>query len=256
MDLETSLGQLGLHPKQIKVYLVLLQMGEATIQEITSKSKVKRTSVYKALDNLVLRGLVTFVDKGWHRQYYAENPRKALIEVKDEQREIVKKEKRLLELMPELVARYNSIPAKPKTRYFEGVEGLKQVYEEIFYLPAGSEILSITSAGMLYYAFDEAWIKEYLVRRVAGKISCRSIAEDSPESKKHQVNDKAEHRITRLVPKEKFPFKNEITIFGNKVAIVSPRDQMGIVVESVDVADTQRAWFELAWEAAEKYKSK
>lgn len=254
MDIENSLQQLGLHKNQIKVYLILLQMGQATIQEITAKSKVKRTSVYKALDNLALRGMVTFVDKGWHRLYFAENPKKAILAVKEEQQEAIKKEGRLRELMPELVSLYNKIPAKPKIKFFEGIDGLKQVYEEIFYLKPGSQILSITSAGMLYYAFDKAWIYEYLKRRVAGKISCRSIAEDSPESRKHQANDKAEHRITRLVPKEKFPFKNEVTIFANKVAIVSPRDQMGIIIESIDVADTQRAWFGLAWEAAEKYQ--
>ena len=256
MDLETSLGQLGLHPKQIKVYLVLLQMGEATIQEITSKSKVKRTSVYKALDNLVLRGLVTFVDKGWHRQYYAENPKKALMAIKEEEQAVAKKEKKLLELMPELTSLYNSIPAKPKIRFYEGIDGLKQIYEEIFYLQPGSELLTITPGSLIYQAFDEAWIKEYLKRRVAGRISCRSIAEDSPESKKHQANDKEEHRITRLVPKERFPFKNEISIFANKVAIVSLREQMGVIIESLDVADTHRAWFELAWLGSGEYYQK
>ena len=74
MDLQSSMEQFGLHKNQIKVYLVLLQLGEATIQEITAKSKVKRTSDNKALDNLVLRGLVTCHDNDWHWKYYAEYP--------------------------------------------------------------------------------------------------------------------------------------------------------------------------------------
>src|SRR3989339_668091 len=121
--IESSLEQFGLHKNQVAVYLLLLKLGESSIQEITLRSKVKRTSVYKALDNLVLRGLVTYQDKDWHRKYYAENPKKALLAVKEEQQEAIKKEKKLLELLPELTSLYNSIPSKPKVRFYEGVEG-------------------------------------------------------------------------------------------------------------------------------------
>ena len=79
MDIKTSLEQLGLKDRQIEIYLALLQMGEATIQEIAAKTKIKRTTVYSVLDNLVSKGLVTFIDKDWHRAYFAENPKKVLV---------------------------------------------------------------------------------------------------------------------------------------------------------------------------------
>lgn len=79
--IQASLEQFGLHKNQVQVYLSLLHLGSATIQDLTTNSKVKRTSVYKALDNLVLRGLVTFEAQEGHRIYFAENPNKALMAV-------------------------------------------------------------------------------------------------------------------------------------------------------------------------------
>lgn len=74
--------------------------------------------------------------------------------------------------------------------------------------------------------------------------------------REHQKNDRKENRVTRLVPKDKFPFSNEINIFGNKVMIASFKDQIGVIIESADVARTQRAIFELAWLGTEKYNKK
>ena len=84
----------------------------------------------------------------------------------------------------------------------------------------------------------------------------RAIVEDSELGRKHKEQDKEELRKTRLVPKEKFPFKNEINIYGDKVMIASYADLMAVVLESKDVAQTQRAFFELAWEGAAAYGSK
>ena len=246
-NLELSLEHFGLHKNQVTVYLLLLKLGEATIQEITLKSKVKRTSVYKALDNLILRGLVTYQTKDKHRVYVAENPKKALMAVKEEQQAALKKEQHLTSLLPELSSLYNAIPSKPKVKFFEGIDGLKQIYEETLLLKSGSEILSITPAELLYKMFDETWIAEYLARRIQNNIHVRTIAEDSEEAKKHQANNQKELRESFLVSKDKFTFKNEINIFENKVAIISLQEQLGILIESNGVAETQRAFFELAW---------
>ena len=256
INLETTLEQLGLTDNQIKIYLALLQTGESTIQEVMAKTKIKRTTIYKSLDNLVARGLVTFQDQGWHRKYFAENPKKAILSIREEKRKVDEKEKKFFEIMPELVSIYNSMPAKPKIRFYEGIDGLKQATEETLLMPKGSEIVAFTGASFIYKTYDEFWIKDYLARRVKGKIFERCIAENSPESKKHKSNDKEEFRETRLIPKDKFLFKNEINIYGNKVSIVSFREQMGIIIESQDVADTWRAIFELAWLGAEKYDKK
>lgn len=247
MDLTSSLEQIGLRKRQIELYLALLQTGEATVQEIANKTKIKRTTVYSILDVLVAKGLAVYIDKGQHRFYYAENPKKVLLYFKDQKQNLENREKKFSEILPELASLYNVKATKPKIRFYEGVEGLKAVFEETLTLKPNDEILAIATATIIHKVLGDEWVKNYLERRVKGKIKQKAIVEDSPSGREHQKNDKAENRITRLVPKEKFPFANEINIFGNKVMIASFKDQMGVIIESADVAKTWRAIFELAW---------
>jgi sugar-specific transcriptional regulator TrmB len=247
MDIKDQLKQLGFHSNQVAIYLALLQLGEATIQEISNKSKIKRTTTYSILDSLVNKGTVTYIEKGGHRTYYAENPKKVLSFLKVKEMELRSQQTRFSEILPELLSIYNVKATKPKIRFYEGVEGIKQIFEETLLLKRGEEMLAYSSAAMIHQYLSDEWVREYLANRVKCKIYQRAIAEDSLTAQEHQKNDKCENRQTILVPKEKFPFSNEINIFGNKIAIVSYKDLMGVVIESVDVANTQKAIFELAW---------
>jgi hypothetical protein len=59
----------------------------------------------------------------------------------------------------------------------------------------------------------------------------------------------------RRVPREKFPFSGEITTYSDRVALLSYRGKLvGVLIESKELAQTMRAIFELAWEAAGKYQ--
>lgn len=256
MDIEAALFQIGLSKNQIKVYLTLLQLGEATIQEITAKSKIKRTSVYHSLDNLAARNLVTFQDKGWHRQYYAENPKKVLLTFKEEQQASIAKEKKFLVILPELVSLYNVKAEKPKIRYFEGIEGIKQIYEETLLLKHGEEMLGYGSAVMLEKYLGDEWLKNYWQTRIKRKIFVKAILEDSEIGRAYQESDKKFFRQTLLVSKEKFPFTNFVNIFGNKIYIISFEHLLGVIIDSADITQTQRSFFNLAWEAAGKYNAK
>ena len=55
-------------------------------------------------------------------------------------------------------------------------------------------------------------------------------------------------------PKQ-FPFEYEITIYGNRVAIISlnPEELIGLIIESPVYAKTQRAIFNLAWLGATSF---
>ena len=255
MDLKTSLEQIGLKENQIKTYLTLLQMGEANIQEIAAKTKIKRTTTYSILDVLVAKGLVVFVDKGYHRAYYAENPKKVSLYFQEKQREIKDQEKRFSDILPELNSLYNVHATKPKIRFYEGVEGLKQIFEETLELKKGEETLAYSSAELVHDYLDE-YIKDYLVRRATKGITQRAIVKDSPEARVHQKNDKVELRKTIIIDGEKFPFSNEINIYANKLSIISYKELLGVIIESGEISKTQKAIFELAWLGAESLQKR
>jgi hypothetical protein len=88
---------------------------------------------------------------------------------------------------------------------------------------------------------------------VKRRIRLRGIAPDDATGRRVRGEDRRYLREIRLVPAKKFDFRNEIKIYDNKVAIVSfpagatKDDMFGVIIESREVAETQRQIFEMAW---------
>src|SRR3990167_6928519 len=118
-----TLSQFGLTPNQAKVYLALLELGEAKVQEIAKKARILRTTTYEVLEQLKNLGIIGMYNRHGVRIYMAEPPR-ALERILDE------KKKSIHEVLPELESLYNISEFKPKIRYYEGPEGFKAVYED------------------------------------------------------------------------------------------------------------------------------
>ena len=56
----------------------------------------------------------------------------------------------------------------------------------------------------------------------------------------------------RLIPKDQYNFTNEINIYDDKVSIISFTDEIiGMIIESKEIANTQRAIFSIAWDFAD-----
>jgi len=246
MNINNKLENFGLQPKEITIYLNLLQMGSGSIQEISFKCNIKRTTVYSVLDSLIQKGLVSFTKSRGHREYFAEDPAKIPQIIEELSRQLQMKQKNIIDALPELSSIYNIKGTKPKIRFYEGIDGIKTLFEETLQLKSGEETLAYSSAESIHEYLQE-YVPSYLKRRIKKGITQRAIAEDSPEAREHQKNDQKELRQTILVNKDKFPFSNEINIFRNKVSIASYRDLLGVIIESSEIAKTQKAIFELAW---------
>jgi len=252
MEIKDFLKSFGLNKNQSKVYLTILQLGSSTIQELANKSNTKRTTVYSVLDVLIKNGLVTFYQKGQNRIYSAEDPKKIATNLENQIQKIKQTKSDFEDILPELRTVFNTSLSKPKIKFYEGEDGIREVYEETLELKRGEEILAYASAEQIYKYMHKSFVKDYLPKRIEKGILQRALVEDSGLGRAHQKNDKSELRKTRLVSQKKFPFSNEINIFKNKMFIASFKELFAVVIESKDIADMQRAIFELAWLGAKK----
>ena len=98
MDLEI-LQDIGLSVTESKVYLALLELGNALAGEITKKSQINRTNVYDALERLIEKGLVTYVISANRKVFEPVNPER-LKEILEE------KQANFNTLLPELELKY------------------------------------------------------------------------------------------------------------------------------------------------------
>lgn len=244
MKLNDILEQFGLTQRQARVYLATLELGESTIQNIAKQADIERTGTYHLIDSLIQAGLVSCIIKKKKNYYSAREP-----EVISN---IAKSRAKLIDqYLPEFKALYNLSDSKPKVRLFEGMEGIKTIFERTLDLKKGEEILAFSSFNIAHRYISE-WGHDYVKRRAAKGIFARDITEDSLEAKEHQSRDKEELRETRMVPKDRFPFTNEINIYRNIVIIISYREMIGLVIESEDIAKMLKTIFELSWLGAKE----
>jgi len=236
-----DLGKIGLNEKESKIYLALLELDEANIGKIAKKSGIKRTTVYDVLDSLMKKGLVSSSKKNKKSLYLAESPKK--LEQKIEEGRIV-----LAGIMPELLSFANIFEKKPKIRFFEGSEGIRETYKDLLNYPNQEITAWITDA---FFAFDKKFFYDYFIpQRLEKKIWVRAIAPRTNLLQSFAEEDTQQLRKTKFIPQEKAVFKVEISLYGGyKIAIMSFSEKIALIIESKDIHTTLKSIFENNWEA-------
>ncbi|MDD5433659.1 MAG: helix-turn-helix domain-containing protein [Candidatus Pacebacteria bacterium] len=245
-----QLVELGFTEKEAMVYLALLEMGPSTVSEIGRQAKINRTTGYDIVEMLCSKGLANALGEGTIKKYTVEDPEKIIAFSQSKFQEAQAQFEASKKLLPELKSIFQKIE-KPKVKFYEGINGLKEVYEET--LTAKEPLIGYGSAEP-YFETMQNFGENYLKRRVAKGIHGRFIAPNTSQTQERARNDKAELRETRLVPKEKLNIEIEVNIFDNKIIMASFKEGLGIIIESQKIADAQKKIFELAWEGAEKYQ--
>ena len=235
-----SLIDLGLKDHEAKVYLACLQLGQSPVGRIAEQADVQRTFVYDILADLEERGIVSVVEIRSVKHFSAISAER----LKDRQLEKFEKFKAII---PDLRAFEKTAGDRPRVQFFEGKEGIKLALEDTLNQPNGSKILAYATGEGVYEDMPE-FMAKYLKLRTRKNISVQALAPDNEVNRAHVAQNKEVLRTTILVPEDKYPFTNEIDIYGNKVAIMSLQGEiLAVIIESESIAKTQRAIFELAW---------
>lgn len=237
MQINEVLNQFGLQNKENDVYLACLELGYCGVNEIAKKANIKRTTVYDVLAGLKNKGLIGQTINDKKRLFYAESPEKLGQMLEEKQR-------KLAEIMPFLKSIHNTSGQKPKMRYYEGIEGLKSVYNDI--LMQNGEILAFIKEDVLNSLGNE-FVKEFDKKRKKLNINFKIIGADYDNVIEYAKNDKINNKEIRIVKKEEFPFSLEMNIYGNCVSYVFLEEKIGIIIESTEIANNMRLLFKLAW---------
>ena len=252
--LVSDLGELGLSLEEAKVYIAILELGGGYVSTIAKKSGVNRVACYHTLGKLVNRGIVNSLEKN-NVKYFAVENVKVIV---DKQKELLKKAERLL---PELGALVNKSAYRPKMQYYEGLNGIKNIFEDT--LTTKKELLGYTNLADSPNVLPEDYLKDYAKRKMDLGIKTRMLSPISKDGLKYlsKYYPKGfDHNLVEIlfVNSKQFLFEYEINIYDNKVAIVSlnPDEIIGLIIESPIYANTQRAIFNLAWLGATSFVAK
>lgn len=251
MSLQLELKKLNFSDKEAKVYLALLELGEAPVQKIFEKAKVNRATTYIVLEALQKRGVVSTVEKDKKTVFAAESPRALLKLFRAQEQELKEKQNEFKKTLPELEALFNLSAEKPTVKFFAGPGGVRAVREDI--LQSGVKTLyniySKEYVDQIRALFGDDENEEFLKRERELGISIKSIyTSDSGPYEGFQLKGER-----KFVPKEKFPVSGDILIYEDRVALTTLRGKIvSVIIESREIAGTLRTIFELAWRGTDK----
>ncbi len=240
ITIEKALEKTGLTQKETKVYLATLELGETNISRIAKKSGVKRVTTYWVIDSLKEKELISSSKRGNINIFIAEDPRKIEERIDESKRDMES-------VMPELLSFANLIDKKPKIKYFEGKNGIKEVYKDNLRYP-NQEILAWFDESALSTVGEDYFINEYIPKRIAKKIWVRAIMPKSEKMTDWQKKDIAQLRKSKFASENLLKLNVEISIYGtNKVGLMPYAEEIGIIIESQKIHDSLKSIFETMW---------
>jgi sugar-specific transcriptional regulator TrmB len=232
--IQKILERIGLSENEGLIYLALLNLGSGNIMDISRTTKMNRPLVYKTLDSLLEKSLVSQIKKGKRTHYSAESPDTLdylLIETRSA----------LEQILPELKGAYQAAASKPIAKFFEGKGGIMATWDDL---------ASTLGKGDVYYRYsssvDANKRKDYLSPRYKETRSKKQIGRlviTSEEiSKIHQADLDME---TKTIPKESGLFDYGITqlIYDKKVAFIDYGSETVFTIENEAIAEFQKAIF-------------
>lgn len=241
MMLLEQLKALGIEGKRAKIYLALLQTGTASASEIAALTKLKRPTVYDLLEELAEAKLVSVAFAGNIRTFSAENPENITAELK---RKLAGAEA----LMPDLKALYEQSPRKPRVRYYEGVEGIKTVCEDILNLKTG-EYYYFGSIYEMFLVTGREYLNYYVKKRVKKGIWSNAI-----RIREGEIDDEFMKSSPRYLRRVRFfpnPILGEIitlVIYDDKIALHSGlKENYAMIIESRELSTLMREIWNCTW---------
>ncbi len=259
--LTDQLKHAGLTDKEALIYSSLLELGGSGFPSaIAEKAGIKRSTAYKILLGLNIKGLVNEIEKRNKIYYQVEKPEKLVRYAKQQVQFSEDNLERAEKLFPELQGMYALSAQKPKVLFFEGRDEVNSIYTDCITDQKPYEMLAIGNAKAFKASITEKEIRHFVSQKAKLGITTRGVVPDTAEDRAYNQNvftgiEKKYWPNMRFIDEKLFPFESEITIYGkNKVAVTKfgNNNVIGVIIEDEVIHGMMRMVFELAWKGCEK----
>jgi len=240
MTIEEQLKELGLTKSEIRIYVYLLEEGLSTPPQIANGTGIARTNCYNILVKLKNEGLIEEQEKGKRKAYIASDPEALL-------RRVQKRKEAVERLLPDLRALHKIQKNKPKIRFYDGFEQVKEIYwqatETDTLLALGSTKHLTDKDPEFFRAFERALSKN------------KVFLDDLITSQSEVVGTQETKQILKglynfnLLPEKYGDFPSDILIWNNNIAFITLAEPIfGTVITNPILAQTFRYIFEMVKE--------
>jgi hypothetical protein len=247
--MDTALQQLGLNPKEARLYLFLIERSPMTAANIAQELQESRTNTYMILDKLVTEELVELHDQQVGvRKFSAAHPKKLRNLLIEQQQQLRQGQAALNTIMPQLLSNFQLGQHKPGIAYFQGLDGYRSFQENIARAKQPIQIY----ASNVVPENEEAW-------EVLQQASRNRASRGTPAQILFHTDAKKWLDVPAFMARGyevrywgDRPLEGEIVIYENKVGITAyqPTPITTVITNDI-IATTFRAIFEQLWAIAD-----
>ncbi len=239
--LERVLQEVGLSENESLVFLALNAMGPAPAATVARASKVKRSTTYFVLEQLVERGIVLPTRGGKADIYRALEPQ-----------QVVDFYSRKLESLRD------AIPDLERLRRTEITLPTHQIYRDseirgkllaIAEGVQGETLTWINPLNLRRSKLDSVYAKLFSILQDRRSF-VRVLAPNLPSLAKFIEQDAVSYRATRLLPMELFPQEIDTFLIDDWIITILPESSAAVVENSGSLSSSRRRIFEASWEFA------
>lgn len=229
MQKEEALQNFGLTEAEIRLYIELLKLGEATATELAKHTNTNRTFTYDRLKKLIDSGLVSYVIKDNKKYFKPAEPSQLLSILKE-------KEEQIKSILPELEQLKKEHKKGPKVELFSSKKGIRTVLNLI--LKERKEVLihgSISQFIQVMESYFDIWNQRRIKEGVKAKVLTNENI-DIPFSEIDLLSEEEKSATTTFT-------------FGNKTIITMWSDiPVAILIESKEIARENTLFFNSLWD--------
>jgi sugar-specific transcriptional regulator TrmB len=245
-DITEFLRSIGLGKNETEVYLNLVKRGLSSVLEISKETKIHRSNVYEALENLLKKSLIFKITKDKKSLFYARPPRSLLDYLKNRELE-------LNSVIEKLEAQHIKVNEESQVKLSQGKFALREALMSLIHLEKPISVYGIPQKapdviGPILSTFHN--------KRIERKIPMRHIYNKGTENEEDRIKALNQMPCTeaRHLPM-KYDSPVSTNICGNKVILFiwqNSSDVIVIEIENEEVAKSYQNYFELLWKMAKK----
>jgi len=240
---------LGLSVKAAEIYELLLERGEMAARQLELETGYKKNT-YVLIKELEKLHLLVKIERERRVYYQPAPPENLLVLARQQLKSSQTRVGVLLESLPMMKSMYLESIERPVVRYVEGEEGLKELYKEVYNqdIPASFGCLDLTQVEV---AVPKYMGNELIPERVKRNNMAYAVLADNELGREVAGKDGVQNRQSILIDPKRYPMPAEISVYGDKVVLLSFKrgNVTGVLIENKEIAQSLESVYRYLFES-------
>lgn len=249
-ELSESLKLAGLSANEAKTYLDLFQFGESKTGKICERTNLPSSIIYKILDSLLKKGLLTYKLVNGIKVFQATNPDNIAYLFEEKEKQVRNEKDKLLLAISDLKKLPVETDRLSDFQYYQGVRGIKSLFTKIINSWKAGDEYYIASAPMDAFNKLEGFFMDVVFKKknedhVKLKILVNKSSKRYGEKRKKEPLTQVKYLDIKT--------STEYGVLNKYFFMINyGKEPYGLLIEDKNFAKTYKIFFDILWNVAEK----